>query len=449
MKKIFLAVCLTIAATLYAQTLNLEEARSLALAASRSLAKYDLALQNSALDEKSQFYSMLPSVQANYNASLTYSMSYLNDKWKFEYPFNTFSTGARLSVTQKIFEGGKSFVQKALSSIATESVRQSAMEEYFNVLDSVDNAYYSVLEAAKNLTVAESSLQTAALSLSMAEIRQASGMINQGDYLKSLADKESRENNRNQARRNYALAQAKLKSLIGLEELPALEQVNFDSYENVLAFLSGITDEQADALYDRFLALSIQSNHSLARAALASQRAEKNLSLTKRDSIPTISATLFSTDLSWSPERKFHSGTSGGIYLSGNIPLDFWVLNNRIEKSKIAVNSAALDYISAEKSLEAELQSALIGVFAQAGSVLSSRRALQYAEKHLEYVVERYRLSQSSVSDLSDASALETSNRLQLLRSEYSFLQSISKLRSLGAFEDEEKLITILTGESL
>lgn len=443
MKKIlFLSTLIITGVGLSAQTINLEQARTLALANSRGLAKYNLAIQNSVLDEKSQLFSMLPSVSAEYSASMTY----LNKNWGFENPLDTFNAGAHLAVTQKIFEGGRSFIRKALSSIATEGVRKDALSEYFNVLDSVDNAYYAVLEAATNLATAELSLRTAALGLSIAEIRQASGMINQGDYLKALADKESRDNAFNQARRNFALARTKLKSLTGLTELPALEPVDFDYYDPVVRRFSDISDEDADALYDKFLKVMAQSNPSLARAALNNQMAEKNLSLARRENAPTLSATIFSTDISWSASSGFGSSSGGGVYLRGTIPIDIWVLKNKVEKSKIAVNSAALDYFNVESSLETELQSALLNVFSQAGSVLSSRRALEYAEKHLEYIMERYRLSQSSVSDLSDALTLAGSNRLQLIKAEYGFLMGLSKLRSLGAIDDEDKFNKLLTG---
>jgi outer membrane protein TolC len=119
-------------------------------------------------------------------------------------------------------------------------------------------------------------------------------------------------------------------------------------------------------------------------------------------------------------------------------------LNNRIEKSKNAQKSALLDYANTESSLETELQSALLNAFAQAGTIVSSRRALEYAEKHFEYVMERYRLSQSSVSDLGEASSLLISNRNNLIRAQYGFLQSLSKLRSLCAIDDEERLVAIL-----
>ncbi|MDR0455296.1 MAG: TolC family protein [Treponema sp.] len=441
-KKLFFCVFIITGFGIFAQTLNLEQARALALANSRSLAKYNFSIENSVRDEKSHFYTMLPSLSAEYSAS----MNYLDRDWGFVNPVDTFNSGVNFAVTQKIFEGGKSFIQKAINAIATESVRKEALAEYFNVLDAADNAYYAALEAAATLEAEESSLQTALAGLSIAEIRQASGMINQGDYLKAQAEKESRENSRNQARRNLALNMTKLKAITGLGEKAQPEQIDISAYEDIIQVLAGISDEEADALYDRFWKILAAANPSLARAALNSQRAEKNLSIARRDFSPVLSATVFSASIGYSTANGFGNSAGGGISIRGSIPLDYWVMSNRIEKSKNARDSAALDYISAEISLETDLQSALLNTFAYSGSVLSSRRSLDYAEKHFEYIMERYRLSQSSVSDLGEASSLLINSRNSHIRAQYGFLQSLSKLRSLGAVDDEEKLVKILIG---
>jgi outer membrane protein TolC len=441
MKKIFVLLCMImLTGMLFAQTLNLEQVRLLALANSRSLAKYELSIRSSILDERNQLYNMLPSISAGYSASA----SYLQD-WNFVNPIDTLRAGATLSISQVIFQGGKSFIQKAISSIATESIRKDALAEYFNVLDSADNAYYAVLEAGAALEAEEVSLEAAILSLAIAEIRNSNGIINQNDYLKAQADKEARENSLNQTRRNLTLNIAKLRNLIGITGAVEIEQIDFNSYEKLLSRLSLITDEEADELYDVFWRLLTVSNPSLEKAALSSQRAEKNLTLAWRDLSPTISATV-STGLNYSTANGFSTTSQGSVSITGSIPLDFWVISNKIEKSKIARDSAAFDYVNTEISLGYDLQNALLNAFAQAGSVLSSRRTLQYAETNFEYTMERYRLSQSSVSNLSEATSLFLTSRNNYTKATYGFLQSLSKLRSLCAIEDEEKLFSILLG---
>jgi outer membrane protein len=425
-----------------AQTMNLEQARTLALANSRSLVRYEISIRSSILDEKNQLYSMLPSVSAGVSASADYLRN-----WALVNPVDTFSAGASFSVTQIIFQGGKSFIQKAINAIAVESVRTDALSEYFNVLDSIDNAYYAALESAASLEAEKLSLESANMALSIANIRRESGMINQGDYLKALSDVESRGNSYNQARRNLTLSLTKFKTLSGISGAVELEQVDFSEYERLLARLAVISDEDASALYEEFLVKVRASNPAFTKSTLNSKMAEKSHTLTIRDYAPVISATIFGTGLSYSAANGFSNSSNGGVSIRGTIPIDFWLLNNKLEKNRLALESAAMDYKNAELSLETEVQTALFNIFSQAGSVLSARRSLEYTEKHYQFVLERYRLSQSSISELTDASTLYTNSRNSQISGSYGFLRSLSRLRSLTALEDEKKLIEMLLKE--
>jgi outer membrane protein TolC len=441
MKKIVLVIIILTVLCLIAfpQNISIEQARIAALLNSKSLAQYRLNLQSSLLDEKNFLFSRLPVPSAQYSAST----QYLND-WELLNPFTSFIIGANLAVSQSIYEGGRHSFQKALLSIATESIRKDILSEYFNVLDAVDSAYYAVLEAAASLNAEESFLQNAYLSFSIAEIRRSNGMLNPGDYLKALADKEARENSRNQARRALSLSLTKLKMLTGISEMQELQAIDFGIYENVIQYLSAINDEEAGLIYNRFWLVLLETNPALAKAALNGQRAENNLSLSKRDYYPRINATIFSGTIRYSPNSRFTSISSGGITVAGSIPVDFWLTGNKVEKSKIAADIAALSYTVAENSLEAELQSSLLAAFSRAGSVLSSRRMLEYSENHFEFVMERYKLSQSSVSELSDASSMLINSRNNFITAHYGFLQSLSRLRSLAALELEDDLIKLL-----
>ena len=452
MKKINLlySMIIFLVSGVFAETITLEQARSLALANSRSIQKLNLAIQSVDLDEQARRYSNLPSPSLGASASM--SLWNAQGMGPLENPFDTFSAGASFGVSQKIFDGGKTFVQKAINAIASESARNDAQAEFFNVLDSADSAYYAILEAAASLEAAESVLETSIASLAIAEVRQAGGMINQGDYLKALSDKESQENTRNQARRTLAISITKLKALIGTAVNPDPEKIDFSGYEDLIQCLGNISDEASDSLYNRFLEMLAKSNPSLTKALLAAKRAEENLSMAKRGYAPSLSAS-FRTGLNYVPNTSSNStsraglGYSGGsLSLSATIPVDFWVIANSVEKSRIARDSAALDYTDAGVSMETTLQSTLLNAFSNAGSIISSQRALDYAQKNFEFVQERYRLSQSSIKDLGDASSLLFTSRNTFIKAQYGFLQSLSALRSLGAIDDEQKLLSILMG---
>ena len=439
MKKvfIFLYLLLFLSIGIFAQTINLEQARELALANSRSLAQYEMDIRNSILNERSQLYSMLPEISAGYSASADFLKN-----WEFVNPMDNFSAGANISITQIIFQGGRSFIQKAISEIRTERVRINARSEYFNVLDEIDNAYYNVLRAGAALEAIETSLQIAVLGLSIAEIRFSSGMINQGEYMEALAEKETRENTRNQARRSLTSSMNKFKSLTGITESVELEQIVFDNYEDVISHLAGISEEQADVLFGNLREIIASSNISLSNAALSNLIAEKNFTLSKRDFAPTISATIFSANMNFLP--SYNAASSGGFSIRGTIPLDFWVLINKREQSRIEYQQAINDYENTEIKMEQTLQDALFNLFSQAGAVLSSRRSLEYRQRSFDYVMERYRLLQSSIYDLSEAARNLIESRNSLNNASYSFLQSLSALRSLSALDDEEKLLELL-----
>ncbi|MCL2092614.1 MAG: TolC family protein [Treponema sp.] len=425
-------------------SLNLEQVRTLALLNSRSLARADLSVMNSLLNQRSHYFSMLPSLTMRYDAQVRY----LNNDWELiEQPMDTLSSSLTISLSHRLFDGGKNLILMEINAISVQSARREALAEYFNVIDSADSAYYAVLEAAAALEAEESSLQTAIFSLSMAEIRQESGMINQGDYLRALADKEVRENSRNQARRNYALSSTRLMSLTGLSVLPPLEEIDLSVYEELILHLGSISDEEVDILFQKLWQYISVVNPSMARSASNLLTAERNLSLTKRDFAPTITASIFSPSLNYSRLNGLSdSSGGGGVSITGSIPIDFWNLNNRIERSQISVDSAALDYINAERSLEIDLYTLLFTIVGNSGSVLSSRRTLDHAEKHFEFVLERYRLLQSSISDLQEASTMLINSQNSHSRSLYGFLQNLSRLRSMGLIEEEEFLFAILMG---
>ncbi|MDR3191514.1 MAG: TolC family protein, partial [Treponema sp.] len=424
-------------------SLDIDEARTLALANSRSLAKYNLAVKTGLLDQRGQFYTLLPSPSLGASAStILWNAQEGSPEFK-----DTVSTGLSFGVSQQIFNGGKFFANKTIAELSVEMARQDALAEFYAVLNAADSAYYACLQAKASLESAESALETAELSLAIAETRAGNGMINQGDYLQALAEKESRENARNQAKRDLSLSELRLKMLLGLDAPPVPRELEFGGYRECIEKLAAMTEEETLRLYAELLRTAAASNPALAKASLKNLQAEKQTGLAVRDFSPTLSAS-FSTGLNYGVQDGLRP-SSGSVSLSGKIPLDYWVLKDNLTKKQIAREQAALDYGSAEESLETELYTALLDLITQAGTVLSSRRSGEYADKHFEYVMELYRLNQNSVSQLQEASSLATTNRNQLIRSQYGFLSSLSKMRSILVMEDQGALRDLLLSPGL
>ncbi|MDR0719588.1 MAG: TolC family protein [Treponema sp.] len=447
-----LFVCFVLAVSLgFAEdaALTLEDARNLAVANSRELRQLAMSVESSEITRDTQWYEFLPSLSLQGSAGT----SLWNDgKASQEILKDNFYARAGLTASEKIplWDGGKYSIQKLLNELSAESAKQDALAGYFSVLDQVDNAYYSVLEAAANLEVAESSLETASISLSIAEIRYQNKMIVDADYFKAMADAESGKNNRDNARRNLELAGLKLKNLLGLKTLPQLAPVDFDAYKDLLTALSAISGSGIETVYTQIWKVMEKNNPDIIKAGFNLTSAEKNVTLARRSYLPELSASL-STGLNYSYTNNASgfSPFSGEFSVSGSIPLDFWITKSNVKKTRLAQERQALSYQSLMENLDIELQSGIFTLIAQAGSVLSSQKVLEYSQKQFNYVFELYTLLQNSLSDLSEAESQLRSNKTNVITSQYSFLKALSKIRSLGAFENGEEKVLLSRSLSL
>jgi outer membrane protein TolC len=442
LKNIFITLMILIASTFCfaEETLSLEETRNLALSNSRSLAKINLSIQSSLLNEKTHIFDYLPTLSLGASASASL--------WGDQTIEESFDTGINLGLEESIliWNGGRNTLLNQIDKIATEMTRKDALAEYFSVLDSADEAYYGVLLAEASLESANISLENSALALSIAEIHREGGMISITDLLKAQADHEVQKTSLNQARRDLSLSLARLKSITRLKTIPNLDAIDFTRYENLIAKLSLISDDAITLLHDELWKTLTEKNPRYSQAALTLQRADQNVSLATKEYFPSLS-TSFSTGLNYSLKNGFDL-SDGRVSISASIPLDIWVTANTVQNRKIAQQQSILDYEETENDFDISVQTGILDCIAQAGTVISSQKALEYAEKHYENVFELYRLSQNSISDLSQASILVNSNRNQLIRAQYNFLSCLSVLRSLGAFETDEEVIELLLNTS-
>ena len=427
------------------QNMSMEQARELALINSRSLARYNLAIQSSLLNEKTNKLNWL---KYNITAGISASVKlWTKEGISADIIRDSLDAGANISlgsVSVTLFDGGKNAILREINTISTEQTRLNALAEYYSVINSVDSEYYSVLEAVAALEAAESSFATATLSLEMAEIRRANGMINDASYLQALSDMASKETSRNQSRRNLALANLRFRELLGIDYTPVLEPVNIDAHENLINYLAVIEDADYYSLFAVFRKEIQTRNPSFVNSALSSEIISKNVTSSQRDYLPTLSASLSLPGIEYSIRNGFNVLPGGVFSLSASIPLDFRTLSNNAERQRIAQQQSALDYRSASSTLDINLSVMLLNLISQAGQILSSRRALDYAQRHFDQALELYRMSRYSPSELSAAETILRSNRDTYNSLCYSFLKSLSNIKSAGVFNSDDEIINMI-----
>jgi outer membrane protein TolC len=429
-----------------AGSLTLDEVRAMALANSRTLASAAMTAQSSELTQKTQYQSLLPAVSLGASAGVSL---WDNEGITAERIGDSAAAGVTLEVRESlpIWDGAKYAAQKRLNSLATEAARQDVLTEYYSVLSSADTAYYNVLKAMAGLEIAESSLETAALSLTMAEIRRQNNMISEANYLQALAEKESRENARNESRRSLALARLTLKNLLELDTPPELEPVDFSSLDELIRTLAAIDDAGFRQIYETLWKDIERRNPGLVKAGINTSRAEQSLKSANMGYSPTLNAQA-TLGMSYDILDGAFRLSDGRLSVGATIPLDFWAKAVDVQKNKLAMRQSAFAYQNTRESLDVQLQTTLVNLVSQSGQVISSARALEYAQMNFDRVMELYRLNQNSQTNLIDAEVLRQTNANSLTNARYALLSGLSTLRSLGVFESEAELIALLTGES-
>ena len=453
MKLVILALIIILIALIFAmplhaqEPLTLEQARASALAHSRTLRKALLSVDSAVLTEKTQGYAFLPSISASAGVGVSYPASTFVD---------ALQGTAGLSVTQTLYDGGKSSLLSTIDSIATKIAREEARAEYFDILEKIDSAFYGMLEAQSSVQAATADLEAARTHLRLAEAKLEANMITRYTYLETESSEAAQETALIQAQGKLSVAEAKLASLSGLSTPLTLTSVDFASREQLMQRIADLTGENTRSLIAVVERAATANNPSLSQAALATQKAKKAVDLASVDYLPSLSAS-YSHTFSAGAGQTFNSAQSssigagqgsnlgyGSLSVSASISLDLWTTKASVDAKNIAARQADLDGQESQRTLMLEIQGALYDCIYSARSANSSKKALEYAESHYQSVLEQYRLSAASSSDLSDAEALVSTNRASLISARYSFLSNLSSLRTLAGFDSEYMLTEVI-----
>jgi outer membrane protein len=426
---VFAAALLAASALGAQEALSLEQARSSALAHSRTLRRALLAVDSALLTEKLQSYQLLPSLSVGAGASASY-------------PSASLGASLGVSVSQTIYKGGQLSLLAAIDRIETRLAREQARAEYFSVLANVDSGFYGVLKAQTSVEAAQSDLEAYRVHLSLAEAKLEAGIITRYAYLQAESEAAARQTALIQSQGQLSVAQGRLASLTGLALPLSLAAVDFSGEEEVMRKVGGLAGQNLTALVEAAFRSASSNNPSLSRYSLASQRAKKQVELASTGYLPTLGAS-FSHSFGVGTGQALDPG-NGSLSLSASIPLDLWKTKAGVQSAQIVAKQADLEADDSVQSLRLEIQSAVYDCLSSARSASSAKKALEYAENYYQSVLELFKLSSASSSDLSDAQSLLSANRAALITARYSFLASLSSLRSLAGLETESQLLGLM-----
>jgi outer membrane protein TolC len=435
-KRLFAACLLLVAGSLAsAAELTLDEARTLALANSKTLAGFNLSTESAALAEKLQFYNSLPSLSLSSTASVSTPTSAASTA-------DSLDSDVEVSISQTLFQGGKNLFLAAIDRISSSIAKETARAEYYSVIKQIDSAWYSLLEARAARDAASAAIDSANLSLSIAKVRYESGAVSTTDYLEAEAEAEAKQTALSQAKRNISVYALTVSALTGLNTLPSITPIDFTLYETLITRLVAYSDSDTAKFIDNLRSVVLANNPDLAKATLTNTKAEKAVSLAAAEYFPTVSASVTGGVNYTVPDGI--SSPSAKVSLTASVPLDVWKTGVSVASSKLAQRQSALSLSDSRQTVGISMQTAVYDCISEAQSVVSSAKALEYAQKHYENVLALYRLASASTSNLSDASSLVSTNTTNLISARYNFLSGLSAIKSLSALDNDAKVLDLI-----
>lgn len=415
------------------EALDLAAVRQSALDGSATLKNVELALDAALLSRKAQAYQRLPSVSASVSGSYDYESTSSADP---------LGASAKISVSQSLYTGGRLAALAESSDTAVRAAAEAARSVRVTVLGQADSAYYAVLKAGADVEAAASDLAAANLRLDIAKAKAEAGILAASDYLQAVSEVAGGETTLTKARRSESSARAKLASIAGLSASLEVKPVDFSLYDGLLSRLSALDEEGIERLSAVYIAMAEAKNPDLAGYALAARKATIAVDVARSAYLPTLSLGA-SQGLSYGPDDGLSLG-SGSVSLTGTLSLDLWVTANSVASARNAADRAALDGAEGSRSLRLEIDVAVNDLLSAARSISSSAKALEYSESSYRSVLERFKLSAASASDLSSAEALVSSARTGLIGSRYDFLSALSGLRVLVGLEADEPIVSAI-----
>jgi outer membrane protein len=420
-------------------TLTLKKARELTLSRSATLRKAELSVDAASLSAQAQGYSALPTLTASASGTYNYGQN-ISDGSVLQQE-DPLSTSVEISASETVFDGGKIAALVKKYGLATESERETLRSTRVSLIGNADSAFFAVLEAQASVEAASSDLDAAKLLLQIAQAKIDAGTISKSDYLQTEANTAGYETTLITSKKTLASARAKLASLTGLPAATALEQIDFSSYDGLLAKLGALDEAAIDKLTAEVTILAKANSPTLRVNSLAKDQAKLAIAIAKKSYLPTVAAGLSET-LSYGSDSGL--SPTGSISLTASMSLDLWNTKNSVDSASVAAAQADMDESQGKTDLDLDLVQALYEWLSSAGSVRSSAKALAYAESNYQNVLEKFKLSSATASDLSTAEATLTSDKTALITARYGFLSDLSTLRGLAGLESEDRILSLI-----
>jgi outer membrane protein len=441
MRRIIIFALLISGHLLFAEkTVSLQEVINAALENNDDLKAAEYEKKSTSWEKYSSLTSFLPT--ASYSSTILQidpKPVYVDD---FGVPHDLDDTQRTntAQVVLPILTGGKRivgfFIAKRLEQIAKNDFAATELD----TRSSAELKFLTLIESNSLQQIADQDLQSAAKNLEIAQIKFDTGVVSEADLLQMQSEHASKEASFIDAELYYRISSTDLANFCNFEDQILIPTEI--SYQNPIERVF----EKCDPIEISQLLEGRCTERNLTLKTM-----EQNLSLGRWSKIMAITNNLPSLNLiyerNWTDDYDLNDDKdeSSSLMLSASVPLlPFADTFCNYKKEHYQYKKTQLQYSSVEKGVKLQLTSSVLTLAGSVKKLKSSELALQYAERTLLQMEERYKNNIVSANELLSVSLMKQSSEIAVLQNQISLIKSKSELKKLLNIKTDEELLQMI-----
>ncbi|MFA5645275.1 MAG: TolC family protein [Candidatus Ratteibacteria bacterium] len=286
---------------------------------------------------------------------------------------------------------------------ATEAAREQTAT---TISLAVKNAYYSLLKAERNKTVAQETLTQTERHLARAKTFFLVGEKSKFDVTKAEVDVSNATLNLIKADNAIQIARVTLNTIMGIPEAP------FYSVEDILGF------EEYSITLTEAVQRAYQQRPDLLELIAEKEMAEEDLLVAEKGNLPTITG---SAGYSFANRTlRLKSGWNAGIELS--LPLfNGYATRYRIVEARENLQKIEALELVLRQEILSEVQQNVLSLTEAKERITTTQAAVKQAEENLSIVNGRYEVGVGNPIEVADAQVLFTTAQTSHIQALYDY----------------------------
>ena len=414
------------------QKWTLEECVAYAVENNLSIEQFKLDFENAQIDKSDAIGSMLPDLNGSVSASKNVGFTIVStSNIPISGNASTFNMNGGFNSNVNIFNGLRNIkqLQRAKLNAIASQYRLDDLKDDIRL--NIANAYLQVLSNKELLKVSKAQYEVTEQDLKRTKELVNSGVVPKGDLLEIEATAANQEQQIVNGESLVLISRINLAQLLQITDYG-----NFDiSDDSYTIPPSNILNNSAKSIFDKALGFRNDIKFSKSNVALA----EKDLDIAKGALLPTVTG-FFNYGARYSDATQPIPDGDGGAFTPGfkdqlwifdgisygaslNIPIFNRFSNrNNIQRSKISIKKAKLQFEQDKLSLEANIQQAYVDVSTFYKAYEAAEKTLEARRLAYQYSKERFDVGLMNAFDFSQAQSRVDNAEANAVQTKYDYI---------------------------